>query len=1115
VKKLSQDTFTLLNEMFVQSPGDFLYFLVVMVLSLISLLMASRLRPDELASPRRYTLALVGAVFVWSLMFVGAIFIRVTGQSAEAILPPLERAVSAASILLMAWAFLSADHLRARNRSNLIVLIALLLVTVAYTLTGVFWVDLAGKIGFNMTPSGMAWTFVLAALPLIALLMTFWLFGSVLDAPLKLVYFLLVALGGGLSLYQTTAFGLIGDYLGLFRLCFTLAQVLVPLIVYRRVVDGYEHALENRLAKIDTGPMPPATKTRVNPPQAEAPRPAPDMMNANLIRAMGEMLATGNPTDIPSRVVNTILDMLKADVGAMLRLQDANYADISQAYDRLMGRKLAGMSLNLAHQPTLVNAIERRTQRALYPDRNVEELDDLYTRLDIEQHGAVYFQPVTHQQEVFAVIMVAMPYTKRELRPEEIELLKGLGVIAGSLLTVSYRAQEAASLAEDRIIQAMVEGISPSDMKESESLQARQGMHENLKGAREQITDLNKQVMELQIQLDDERTRLTSLLGGSQEGLSISQRIAAVNEEQEKLRQERDQLAKRLQAQNAAMVGAVASDNEAVINNLTEALRQEKTILEAEKIRLQAQLDELRAQDRSIVPADMQRLLNKMMQEKSLLESERNQLKDHLDNLEFQLKEMGIESGAADLSDLISELYEERAALKEQNALLQSEREMLLNEREKFSDKLTQEKSRDTQIASLQEELENLASDRETALKQRDKLRKERDEIEEKLNSVKEHRARLLAQVTGYELELNESRDEQMQLRNQIQELADARSQLLHSRDKLIAENHAITTEFDQVVSQMEGNPAKLKQVNDEGLGSLKDMVEDLSQQRDNLERELNQSKTALAELERQLEQAKTTSAKDNGSNVTYQPNNPELMLGLVQELRTPMTSISGYIDLLLAESAGILGEMQRKFLQRVSANITRLDSMIDSLVNVTQLDTGSYRIEPRSINMVHLVEEAITNASIQFREKGLAVTLDLDDSMPSLAADEDSMKQVIGQLLTNAYLVSPPDSEIHVTVTRKPVRLIENEDARNCLYVAVQDSGGGITPEDVQRVFARKYKAENPLIQGLGDTGVGMSIAKALVEAHEGRLWVESKTGMGSTFAFAIPLDFTVEEAK
>src|SRR5215510_91321 len=122
-----------------------------MVLNLVSLLMSLRLRTDELVAPRRYTLALLGAVFVWSLMFVGALFIRSTGQSAEAILPPLERAVSAASILLMAWAFLAADHLRPRNISNVLLLLLLLAVTIAYTLTGIFWVDLATSTDFNLT----------------------------------------------------------------------------------------------------------------------------------------------------------------------------------------------------------------------------------------------------------------------------------------------------------------------------------------------------------------------------------------------------------------------------------------------------------------------------------------------------------------------------------------------------------------------------------------------------------------------------------------------------------------------------------------------------------------------------------------------------------------------------------------------------------------------------------------------------------------------------------------------------------------------------------------------------------------------------------------------------
>jgi two-component system sensor histidine kinase VicK len=212
-----------------------------------------------------------------------------------------------------------------------------------------------------------------------------------------------------------------------------------------------------------------------------------------------------------------------------------------------------------------------------------------------------------------------------------------------------------------------------------------------------------------------------------------------------------------------------------------------------------------------------------------------------------------------------------------------------------------------------------------------------------------------------------------------------------------------------------------------------------------------------------------------------------------------------------LNESAGILGEKQRNFMHRVAANIQRLDSMIDSLVNITELDTGTYRLKPRPVDVVHLVEEAITNAALQFREKGLAVNLQIDDTLPRLPADEDSVRQIIGQLLTNAYLASPADSAITVTVDKREMRLQPDTAPRACLYVAVEDRGGGIMPEDVPRVFARKYRAENPLIDGLGDTGVGMSIAQTLVEAHEGHLWVESKMGHGTVFSFAIPLDLTL----
>jgi signal transduction histidine kinase len=228
-----------------------------------------------------------------------------------------------------------------------------------------------------------------------------------------------------------------------------------------------------------------------------------------------------------------------------------------------------------------------------------------------------------------------------------------------------------------------------------------------------------------------------------------------------------------------------------------------------------------------------------------------------------------------------------------------------------------------------------------------------------------------------------------------------------------------------------------------------------------------------------------------------------EMLASLANELRTPMTSIVGYTDLLLGESVGILGEMQRKFLQRVKANIERLSSLINDLIEITALDTGRIELVPEPIDLINVVEEAIMGLSARFREQDLTVRLDMALELPPIRADRDALYQIMLHLLSNACQCSRPGTELVVTG-----HLEEAEKGLPpYLHVSVQDTGGGIAPEDRPRVFQRFYRADKPLIPGLGETGVGMAIAKALVEAHSGRIWVESEMGVGSTFHFILPV--------
>jgi signal transduction histidine kinase len=239
-----------------------------------------------------------------------------------------------------------------------------------------------------------------------------------------------------------------------------------------------------------------------------------------------------------------------------------------------------------------------------------------------------------------------------------------------------------------------------------------------------------------------------------------------------------------------------------------------------------------------------------------------------------------------------------------------------------------------------------------------------------------------------------------------------------------------------------------------------------------------------------------TALATPNG-NQEESGNRSEVIASLSQELRTPMTSINGYTDLLLSESAGILGEMQRRFLHRVKANIERMSGMLDDLVLATAVDTTHLELEPGSVNLAEVIEEVSLGSAAQFRERSITLQLDLAESLPALHADRDSLCQILSHLFANACQCSQSGTQVRVSARQSEVE--------GFVAVSVTDTGGGISPSDRPRVFSRRYRADHPLIEGLGDTSIGLSIAKTLVEAHGGRIWLDSEMGQGSTFTFIL----------
>ncbi|MGC9394097.1 MAG: ATP-binding protein [Anaerolineae bacterium] len=226
-----------------------------------------------------------------------------------------------------------------------------------------------------------------------------------------------------------------------------------------------------------------------------------------------------------------------------------------------------------------------------------------------------------------------------------------------------------------------------------------------------------------------------------------------------------------------------------------------------------------------------------------------------------------------------------------------------------------------------------------------------------------------------------------------------------------------------------------------------------------------------------------------------------EAIVSLAHEFRTPMTSITGYTDLLLGEQVGILTEMQQQFLERVKANIEQMNQLLNDLVSTASPDSRPIELSPQSVNLIEIIEEAVMGLAARFRERKLAVRLDLPPELAAVRADRDSLYQILLRLISNAALCSREGTEIVISAG-------EDESSKSGKYIriSVMDTGGGIAPEDYPRVFRRFTRASQPLIQGMGETGVGMAIAKTLVEANGGRIWVESQPDIGSTFNFILP---------
>lgn len=236
-------------------------------------------------------------------------------------------------------------------------------------------------------------------------------------------------------------------------------------------------------------------------------------------------------------------------------------------------------------------------------------------------------------------------------------------------------------------------------------------------------------------------------------------------------------------------------------------------------------------------------------------------------------------------------------------------------------------------------------------------------------------------------------------------------------------------------------------------------------------------------------------------------------------ELKTPLSIMAGYLELLLSNKLGSLNSRQSKVLSAMQASSSRLQQFIQDFLTYSALETGALSIQPAKGHLNQCLSELYEIWLVRFQAKGVALYYPQNEAIPEFCFDSPKVQRVVSNLLDNAYLSTPSGGSVWLTAelyswerrTHTAANIAKEQRARasgqpNSVRVSVSDTGPGIAPEFQQEIFDDFVSLRKPSGNNSG-TGLGLAIARRLISAQQGKIWVESETGSGCRFCFLLPL--------
>jgi len=337
---------------------------------------------------------------------------------------------------------------------------------------------------------------------------------------------------------------------------------------------------------------------------------------------------------------------------------------------------------------------------------------------------------------------------------------------------------------------------------------------------------------------------------------------------------------------------------------------------------------------------------------------------------------------------------------------------------------------------------------------------------------------------------------------------------------EMISAVTARAVEKIKLISENQQLIEKLNKKGDELEQRVEERTSELNRTNKQLKREIEEHKRTAGELKKAKEAADSASRAKS-----------EFLANMSHEFRTPLNHIIGFTELVADKRFGELNENQEDYLKDALISSRHLLAMVNDILDLSKVEIGKITIEPSEVNMKVLLQNCLSMFKEKVKNHNIILSSDIERAPDTIIADERKMRQIIYNLLSNAVKFTPDNGTVSVNAHKiackiRPglrqadpqyLKIVEefenygtdsNNDHENCLEVSVTDSGIGIKGKDLKRIFNRFEQIEGSINRKFAGTGLGLSLTKALVEMHGGKIWAESKgKDQGSTFRFIIPM--------